>query len=67
MTLDGEPTVALMDGVEMSRIGYGVYQIPPRMTERMRENRAITDFSLTGDEMSEIRALDEGRSLFNWW
>jgi len=35
--------------------------------ERMRENLAITDFSLTEKEMQAIASLDTGRSQFGWW
>lgn len=35
--------------------------------ERMRENFAITDFTLTDEEMAAITTLDQDRSLFNWW
>lgn len=43
--------------------------IIPKTThiERMRENIAVTDFSLTDDEMMEIRTLEQGKSLFAWW
>lgn len=43
--------------------------IIPKSThmERMVENLAIEDFSLTDEEMSLIATLDEGKSLFNWW
>lgn len=32
--------------------------------ERIRENIAVFDFSLTGEEMNRIRTLDEGKSLW---
>ena len=35
--------------------------------ERMAENAAIFDFSLSGGDMAELRALDEGRTLFGWY
>lgn len=35
--------------------------------ERMRENLAIADFSLTDEDMAEIRKLEQGKSLFGWW
>ena len=35
--------------------------------ERMRENLAITDFSLTEKEMQVIASLNTGRSQFGWW
>lgn len=35
--------------------------------QRMIENFAILDFSLTQAEMSMIFALDQGKSLFHWW
>lgn len=43
--------------------------IIPKSThlERMRENFSVTDFELTAEEMSVIRRLDEGKSLFAWW
>ena len=36
-------------------------------SERMQENFSITNFELTAAEMSEIRKLDAGKSLFAWW
>ena len=46
-----------------------VIVIIPRSThiERMKENLDILDFSLTDDEMNELKALDMGKSLFGWW
>lgn len=43
--------------------------IIPKSTHigRMMENIDILDFELTADEMSEIKALDLGKSLFGWW
>lgn len=43
--------------------------IIPKSThrERMIENLAILDFSLTDEEMSLIATLNKGKSLFNWW
>ena len=43
--------------------------IIPKSThaERMRENFSITDFELTAEEISAIKKLDEGKSLFAWW
>ncbi len=43
--------------------------IIPKSThiERMRENLDILNFSLTDSEMSELSALDLGKSLFGWW
>ena len=43
--------------------------IIPKSThiERMRENLDILDFSLTDDEINELKALDLGKSLFGWW
>lgn len=35
--------------------------------ERMRENLSVDDFELTAADMDQLRALDQGRSLFNWW
>lgn len=43
----------------------GVVVIPKSThKERMAENIDIFDFSLSEDEMSALRALDEGESLF---
>lgn len=43
--------------------------IIPKSThkERMIENMDILDFCLDSDDMAEIRLLDLGRSMFNWW
>ena len=43
--------------------------IIPKSThiERMKENIDILDFSLSYDEMNELKALDLGKSLFGWW
>lgn len=43
--------------------------IIPKSThrERMIENLAILDFSLSDEEMSLIATLNKGKSLFNWW
>lgn len=43
--------------------------IIPKSThpERMRENFSVTDFELTAADMSIIKQLDEGKSLFSWW
>lgn len=35
--------------------------------ERMRENIGIFDFHLYDEDMSRIRALDEGKTLFGWY
>ncbi len=35
--------------------------------ERMRENLAVTDFELSAEEISRIKILDAGKSLFSWW
>lgn len=35
--------------------------------EHMRENLDAMGFDLSEREMDELRALDEGHSLFNWW
>lgn len=35
--------------------------------QRMQENLDIFDFTLSDDEMQSIKALDTGRSQFNWW
>ena len=35
--------------------------------QRMEENFAIFDFTLTEQEMERIRALDGGQSLFGWY
>ena len=35
--------------------------------ERMKENFDILDFSLSDEDMENIRKLDEDRSLFSWW
>lgn len=35
--------------------------------ERMRENLAVFDFSLSAEDMAAIGALDGGRSLFGWY
>lgn len=46
----------------------GIIVIPKSVhRERMIENLAILDFSLTQDDMQRISALDQGTSLFNWW
>ena len=43
----------------------GVVIIPKSVRkERIEENFNVTDFSLSGEDMSEIRNLDQGRSLF---
>ena len=43
--------------------------IIPKSThkERMIENKSILDFELDENDMAEIRKLERGRSLFNWW
>lgn len=33
----------------------------------MKENLDILNFSLSSEEISGIKTLDEGRSLFDWW
>lgn len=35
--------------------------------ERMKENMGIFDFHLREEDMSPIRALDEGKTLFGWY
>lgn len=46
----------------------GIVIIPKSVhKERMIENRNISDFSLTDEEMNRIRTLDRGKSLFGWW
>ncbi|KIR03981.1 oxidoreductase of aldo/keto reductase family, subgroup 1 [Lachnospiraceae bacterium TWA4] len=35
--------------------------------ERMRENMEVFDFSLTDEEMKQIKKLNEGKSLFGWY
>ena len=35
--------------------------------EHMKENFAITEFELTNEEITNIKQLDEGKSLFSWW
>ena len=43
----------------------GVVIIPKSVRkERIEENFNVADFSLSGEDMSEIRNLDQGRSLF---
>ena len=42
----------------------GISVLPKTLTaSRMRENRDIWDFSLQGDEMTALRALDQGKPL----
>lgn len=43
--------------------------IIPKSThkERMIENKNILDFKLDDEDMAEIKKLDTGGSLFNWW
>ena len=46
----------------------GIVVIPKSThIERMRENKEITDFSLTDEEIQQISTLDRGKSLFGWW
>lgn len=35
--------------------------------ERMRENLAVFDFTLSEEDMASIGSLDDGRSLFGWY
>ncbi|MDO5536089.1 MAG: aldo/keto reductase [Desulfovibrionaceae bacterium] len=35
--------------------------------ERLAENLACADFTLSGDEMARLRGLDQGASLFGWY
>ena len=43
--------------------------IIPKSThrDRMEENKDISDFELTQEEMERIAALDLDRSMFGWW
>ena len=34
--------------------------------ERIRENLSLFDFALSAEELSQIRALDTGRSVTGW-
>ncbi len=46
----------------------GIIVIPKSIhSERMRENFDSLDFYLEADDMRRIGALEQGRSLFNWW
>lgn len=46
----------------------GIVVIPKSThIERMRENLELDGFELSTNELDRLRALDEGRSLFNWW
>ena len=46
----------------------GIGVIPKTVhRQRMEENFAIFDFTLTEQEMERIRALDGGQSLFGWY
>lgn len=46
----------------------GIIVIPKSThIERMRENKEITDFTLTDEEMQRIKPLEQGKSLFGWW
>ena len=70
--------VALNNGVKMPILGYGVYQVAlrfliqsgvvviPKSThrERMVQNLDVFGFSLSAEDMAEIKKLDEGASLF---
>ena len=45
----------------------GISAVPKtKRPERLRENLALFDFALTGDEMERIRALDRNDTLFPW-
>ena len=43
--------------------------IIPKSThkERMKENIDILDFSLSDEDMNNIKELDLNRSMFGWW
>lgn len=46
----------------------GIIIIPKSMhKQRMIENLEITNFELTAQDIEEIKTLDKGKSLFNWW
>lgn len=46
----------------------GIIIIPKSMhKQRMIENLEITNFKLTAQDIEEIKTLDKGKSLFNWW
>jgi len=46
----------------------GIIVIPKSIhIERMRENKEITDFTLSDEEMQRIKSLEQGKSLFGWW
>ena len=70
--------VTLTGGVKMPKLRYGVYQVALRYLmqsdvvvipksvkkERMAENLAVFDFTLSDADMAAISALDTNASLF---
>ena len=67
-------TIADRHGKSIAQVGLrwllqqGIDVIPKTThKQRMQENLDIFDFSLSDDEMQAIKALDTGRSQFNWW
>ncbi len=63
-------TIKLYNGVEIPQIGYGAMVAPadtiiPRSTkqERMAQNLMLDDFTLSAEDMEQIKTLDTGRSI----
>jgi 2,5-diketo-D-gluconate reductase A len=73
----GDPTlknIAKAHGVSVAQVGLrwlvqrGIPIIPKTSSSRrMRENMDVFGFTLTEDEMDQIRQLDTGKSQFGWW
>ena len=46
----------------------GISVIPKASSRpHLQENLAVLDFSLDGQDMASLRALDRGRTLFGWY
>ena len=68
--------IQLNNGVQMSLLGYGVYQVDPEECERcvsdaisvgyrMIDTAQIYKFQLSAEDMSQIAALDTKQTLFS--
>ena len=62
----------LNNGLKIPMVGLGVYNISERETQRVVEDAIsvgylnLFDFTLTDDDLHEIRLLDTGRNVTGW-
>jgi len=62
----------LNNGLKIPMVGLGVYNISERETQRVVEDAISVgylnffDFTLTDDDLHEIRLLDTGRNVTDW-